>query len=63
MLSVLKNYDGKILTNPLCDEICGELIRNGLYRPTKEVTDAVKEKWSLSEPLSDKEVRLLLGLK
>ena len=60
MLSVLKQYDGKVLTNSLCDEICGELIRNGLYKPTKEVSQAMKDKWSTGELLSDKEVRLLL---
>src|SRR3990172_892485 len=58
-LGVLKNYDGQLLTNELAEEIAGELIRIGLYKPTK-LTDAVKKKFKTKEPLTDKEVAIVL---
>jgi len=58
-LGVLKNYDGQLLTNELAEEIAGELIRIGLYKPTK-LTDAVKKKFKTKEPLTDKDMLKVL---
>lgn len=44
LLWVLKKYNGAILTNQTAETIMGELIRYGLYRPTKEVTPSIKLK-------------------
>lgn len=55
MLSVLKNYNNKILTNELAEEIAGELIRIGLYKPTR-VNKTVKNKREQGTALSDDEV-------
>lgn len=43
-LNILSNFDGKILTNRLAEKIMEELIRHGLYRPMKQISD-VKTKW------------------
>ncbi len=59
-LKVLKNFDGQILTNALCVEIVGELIRFGLYRPTKRVS-GIFEKWNDDELLTDDEVAKLIS--
>jgi hypothetical protein len=58
-LGVLKEYDGQILTNELAEKIAGELIRIGLYKPTK-LTEAVKKKIKTKEPLTNKEVAKVL---
>lgn len=70
LLNVLHNYNGKTLTNQLATEIMGEIIRHGLYRPTRGIIDTVEQKWgskkvSDSSPigiktLSDQEVSDLL---
>ena len=54
-LAVLKNYDEEELTNDLAQTIAGELIRVGLYKPTR-VPSTVKEKFKSNEPLTDQEV-------
>ncbi len=54
-LGILKDYNGQILTNTLAEKIAGELIRIGLYKPTK-LTYAVKKKIDDKNPLTDKEV-------
>jgi hypothetical protein len=54
-LRVLKNFDGKELTNNLCIEIEGQLIKEGLYRPMK-VSETIKQKWKEDVELSDLEV-------
>ncbi len=59
-LGVLKNYDGQLLTNEVAEEIAGELIRIGLYKPTK-LTDAVKKRLKTKEILTDKEVLEILS--
>lgn len=58
-LSVLKEYDGQVLTNKLAEEVARELIRIGLYKPTK-LTEVVKKKIKTKEPLTDKEVAKVL---
>lgn len=44
LLYILKNFNGQILTNELSENIMGELIKYGLYRPTKEITQNIKIK-------------------
>ncbi len=44
----MKKFDGQQLTNDLSTKICGELIRYGLYRPTRK-SDSVKEKWAKTD--------------
>ncbi len=61
-LLVLKAFDGKILTNALCEVVEGELIRRGLYEPTRGLTASIKEKWYNQELLADSEVALLIKL-
>ena len=58
-LVVIKQFEGKVLTDGLCEEIEGEVIRLGLYQPTKK-SALVKEKWKNGELLTDGEVRKIL---
>ncbi|MFA7286571.1 MAG: AlwI family type II restriction endonuclease [Patescibacteria group bacterium] len=58
-LGVLKDYDGKVLDDQLAEEISGEVIRVGLYKPTK-ISAAIKKKIEAKEPLSDSEVIKIL---
>ena len=58
-LGILRNYNGQILTNELAEKIAGELIRVGLYKPTK-LTDVIKKKIKIKKPLTDKEVQTVL---
>lgn len=59
MLSILKNYNGKTLSNELAEEVAGELIRVGIYRPTR-IGAGIKEKWNDEQPLLDEEVAIIL---
>jgi hypothetical protein len=61
-LLVLKEFDGKVLSNSLCEAVEGELIRRGLYQPTRGITSTIKEKWFNEEYLSDDEVLSLIKL-
>lgn len=45
LLNILSKFDGKVLTNKSAEEIMGETIRYGLYRPTRGVTPTIKSKW------------------
>lgn len=58
-LGVLKNYDGKILTNDLAKRIAGEIIRIGLYIPTN-LSVSIKNKIKIKELLTNKEVLKVL---
>lgn len=58
-LGVLKEYDGQILDDDLAEKIAGEIIRIGLYKPTK-LSATVKQKIKTKEPLTDKEVTKVL---
>lgn len=70
ILNIFKRFDGEQLNNELATSIMGELIRYGLYRPTKGITKAIEQKWGSKritdtsqigvELLSDKEVAQLL---
>jgi len=54
-LNILKRYNGKILTNELAEQVEGDLIKFGLYRPLK-INLQVKNKLNNGEELSDEEV-------
>lgn len=66
LLNILSRYNGQVLTNELSQTIMGEIIRYGLYRPTRGVTADIERKWGSkrisenssvgTELLSDKEV-------
>ena len=56
-LNVLQTYNGKILNDKLAEEIAGEIIRTGLYRPTK-IPKNIKQKMRENNRLSDKEVKI-----
>jgi len=58
-LGVLKEYNGKVLDDQLAEKIAGEIIRVGLYKPTK-VSAVVKKKFKEQEPLTDAEVKKVL---
>jgi len=70
ILNVFKHFDGEQLTNELAASIMGELIRYGLYRPTKGITKNIEQKWGSKritdtsqigiELLSNKDVAHLL---
>lgn len=59
MLAILKKYNDKTLTNALAEEIAGELIKAGIYRPMR-VSDDAKNKWAQEVLLSDEEVSAIL---
>lgn len=54
-LAVLKAYNGQILTDDLAKKIAGEIIRIGLYTPTR-LSVTAKRKIKAKEPLTDREV-------
>lgn len=58
-LGVLKEYDGQVLDDDLAEKIAGEIIRIGLYKPTR-LSATVKQKIKTKEPLTDKEVAKVL---
>lgn len=58
-LGVLKDYDGQILTNALAKKISGEIIRNGLYRPSN-LSNSIKNKIIAKELLTDNEIAKIL---
>lgn len=67
LLYVLQKYNNNILTDNLAQEIMGELIKYGLYRPTKGLTESIKSKLSgtkkgefANELLTDEEVEYLI---
>lgn len=45
LLNIFSKYDKQNLTSSLCEEIMGEIIRYGLYRPTRGVTPEIERKW------------------
>ena len=58
-LGVLKEYNGQVLDDDLAENIAGEIIRIGLYKPTK-LSTKVKQKIKIKKPLTDKEVAKIL---
>ncbi len=59
-LGVLKEYGGQILDDELAKKISGEIIKLGLYKPTK-LSDRVKKKIKEKESLTDQEVTNVLN--
>ena len=59
MLNVLREYDGEMLDGNLAEKVSGEIIRHGLYTPTR-LSVRVKEKIKIQQPLTDKEVATVL---
>jgi hypothetical protein len=66
LLNILNKFDGEILTSDLAENIIGELIKYGLYRPMK-ISNVIKLKWSSSKKgefsetlLTDDEVKEIL---
>ena len=59
-LSILKKYNKHTLTNSLAKKICGEIIKNGLYKPTK-LSLKVKRKFKEKILLTNKEVSKILS--
>ncbi len=58
-LGVLKEYNGQILNDELAETIAGEIIRIGLYTPTR-LSASTKRKMKAKEPLIDKEITKVL---
>lgn len=58
-LGILKDYDRQILNDELAEKIAGEIIRIGLYKPTK-LSASVEKKIKTKNPLTDKEVSNVL---
>lgn len=58
-LGVLKDYNGQVLTNDLAEKIAREIIRNGLYTPTK-LSVAVKNKIEIKGFLTDDELKKII---
>ena len=59
-LSVLKKYDGKILTNKLAEKISGKIISAGLYNP-KKLPSKIKKKIIEKKPLTSVEILKILS--
>jgi hypothetical protein len=53
-LSVLSEYDDKVLTNEIIDKVAKTLIQKGLYQPMK-ISQATKGKWKNEIELSEAE--------
>lgn len=45
LLNILSKFQGEVLTNEAAEKIMGEIIRYGLYRPTRGVTKIIENKW------------------
>lgn len=45
LLNILSKSEGGMLTNEVAEKIMGEIIKYGLYRPTKAVTNIIENKW------------------
>lgn len=71
LLNIFSKYNGEILTSKIATNIMGDLIKFGLYRPTKGITKVIENKWGSKkisenspigiELLTNDEVRYLLG--
>ncbi len=53
-LTVLMEFDGKVLTNEIIESVAKALIKKGLYKPTR-VSPIVKNKWENEIEISEKE--------
>lgn len=68
LLYIISKYESSVLTDDLAEEIMGEVIRFGLYRPMKKSREAISA-WRGTEPgklgneiLSDGQVKVMLDL-
>lgn len=60
-LSILKNYNGKVLTNSLVIEVVKELIKNGFYETMfMKRSRVIQEKMKNGETLTDKELEQII---
>ncbi|MCS6794609.1 MAG: AlwI family type II restriction endonuclease [Raineya sp.] len=59
-LSVLAEYENENLTDSLTEKIAKELIRKGLYQPTR-VSEDIRKKWQNSEELTLQEAERVLA--
>ncbi|MCL4321182.1 MAG: AlwI family type II restriction endonuclease [Deltaproteobacteria bacterium] len=59
-LTVLMEFDGKVLTNEIITIISKTLIRKGIYKPTR-IISGVKEKWKNELELSEEETERLFA--
>ncbi len=70
LLNIFSKFNNEILTDELAEKVMGELIRYGLYRPTKDISPTIIKKWGgkrISEKsnigkiiLNDQEIRFIL---
>ncbi len=58
-LAVLKEYNGYVLDDELAKRVAGELVKRGLYAPTK-LSAALKKKIKEQDELTDEEVDKIL---
>lgn len=49
-------FEGRVLSDSVCVEIMGELIRVGFYKPIKNKRDDINQLWNDDELLSDEQV-------
>jgi hypothetical protein len=55
-LTILSEYDGKMLTNEVIEKVAKKLIQSGLYQPMK-ISQIVKNKWKNEIDLSEAETK------
>jgi hypothetical protein len=53
LLNIFCKFNGEILNDELAEKVMGEIIRYGLYRPTRGVTEIIEGKWG-SKKISEK---------
>jgi len=57
-LFLLKQFDGEILTEEIIEKVILEILKKGLYRPTR-TTDLIKVKWKQDVDLTEEEAKSL----
>ena len=60
LLNIFQNYNGRTLTNDLATKIMGEIIRFGLYRPTRGI-EAIEQNGDLEEFLTIHQLEKVLN--
>ena len=58
-LSILKKYNGQILSNKLAKKIAGEIIKKGLYKPIR-LSSKTRRKLKEGKVLNNKEIFKIL---
>jgi len=59
-LKVLLKYEGEILSGVLAEKICGDLIHNGLYRPTRGTASLLAKMRKAPYVLTKAEIKAIL---